>query len=84
MSSTFLPQHLKCPKCGATGFALKEESRSGFQPEVDMAVTGNFWVRKRGAASFAAYCLKCNVRADGPYIPKDDIGPCSAAATEEH
>ena len=54
MSSMFLPQHLKCPKCGATGFALKEESRSGFQPEVDMAVTGNFWVRKRGAASFAA------------------------------
>ena len=70
MSSTYLPNYLKYPKCGATGFALTEESRSGFQPQLDMAVTGNFWARKAGAASFAAYCLKCNVRADGPFMPE--------------
>jgi hypothetical protein len=75
MSSMFLPQYLKCPKCGAIGFALKEESRSGFQAELDMAVTGNFWVRKAGDMGFAAYCLKCNVRASGPYISKRNIGP---------
>ena len=79
----FLPYYLKCPKCGATGFALKEEPQrfpAGGRHGGDRQFLG----AKEGAASFAAYCLKCNVRADGPYIPKDDIGPCSAAATEEH
>ena len=71
----YLPQYLKCPKCGAAGFALTEEDRSGFQAERDMAVTCNFGVRKAGTMGYAAYCLKCNVRAGGPYIAKDDIGP---------
>jgi hypothetical protein len=75
MTSMFLPHYLKCPKCGAKGFALTEESRSGLQPELDMAVTGNFWARKSGTMGYAAYCLRCNVRADGRYIAKEDIGP---------
>jgi hypothetical protein len=54
---------------------LKEESRSGYQPTIDMAVTGNFWVRKAGAMDYAAYCLRCNARADGPFISKDNIEP---------
>jgi hypothetical protein len=71
----YLPQYLRCPKCGETGFGMKEESRSGFQPELDMAVTNKFTVRKAGAMSFAAYCIKCNERAGGTYIAKGDIGP---------
>jgi hypothetical protein len=74
MSSIFLPSRLKCPKCGAKGFALTEESRSGFQEERDMAVTGNFWVRRTGRG-YGAYCLRCDVRLYGPYIAKDEIGP---------
>ena len=53
MTSIYLPHYLKCPKCGATGFALKEESRSDFQPVLDMAATGNFKARKAGAISDA-------------------------------
>jgi hypothetical protein len=73
--SLFRPHYLKCLKCGAKGFALTEESRSGLQQEIDMAVTGNFWVRKSGTTGYAGYCLRCNVKATGPFIAKEDIGP---------
>jgi hypothetical protein len=67
----YLPFYLKCPKCGAVGFAMTLESRSGLQPELDMAVTRDFVVRKAGSMSFAAYCVKCGVRVPGGrYIAK--------------